>query len=61
MDRRDTAVKILRDIKQFYKRLYYFPDKAPFNGEDDFKAACAAVDEVTELINDIITDAAKGG
>ena len=55
MDRRDTAVKILRDIKQFYKRLYYFPDKAPFNGEDDFKAACAAVDEVTELINDIVT------
>ena len=57
MDRRDTAVNILRDIKQFYKRLYFFPNKAPFNGEDDFKAACEAVDEVMELINEVIITA----
>ena len=47
----NTAIAILSHIKQFHRRLYYFPDKQAFNGDEDFKSLVEAIDGVAEYIN----------
>lgn len=47
----NTAVEVLSHIKQFHRRLYYFPDKKAFNGDEDFKSLAEAIDGVIGYIN----------
>ena len=57
MDRKNAAIKAVNNlshIRRFYKRLYRFPKMKPFQNEEQYKAACDEVDEITDLITDIL-------
>lgn len=44
------ALKAVDEISSFYRRLYYFPEKKPFNNYIDFEGAMQVLNGLKELI-----------
>ncbi|MBQ3426515.1 MAG: hypothetical protein IJH37_05145 [Clostridia bacterium] len=41
---KDFALLALKEIKGFYRRLFFIDDQKPFNGEEDFEGALSVID-----------------
>ena len=47
---KEFALKAVDEISSFYRRLYYFPEKKPFNNDIDFEGAMQVLNGLKELI-----------
>ena len=47
---KEFALDYIDGIKQFYRRLFYQPQKKPFNGVIDFEGQITALNGLKELI-----------
>ena len=47
---KEFALSALKEIKLFYRRLYYFPEKKPFINDEDFDRATQVLDGFKDLI-----------
>ncbi len=53
---KDFAIKAIEEIRCFYRRLYFFPDKKPFNGQEDFEGALQVLNGLKELLEKCVTE-----
>ncbi len=52
---KEFALAVIRDVKRFYRRMYYQAEAAkPFNGKADYDAAQSTLDGLEKLIEETV-------
>lgn len=47
---KEFAMKAIDEIRCFYRRVYFFPEEKPFNGQEDFEGALQVLNGLKEML-----------
>ena len=48
---KEFALSAIKEMRQFYRRLYFFPEKKPFNSAEDFDGAVQILNGLRDFIS----------
>lgn len=50
---KEFALSAIKEMRQFYRRLYFFPEQKPFNSAEDFDGAVQILNGLRDFISQV--------